>query len=408
MSNEIDLQQFAKALLKRWWVILIFVVLGVVLALALAAGQSKYYQASSTLLAQDPRYQWQFDNTITPILDLSRDMQRELLAIGRNQRVAEQAAEVLRTSGQVADVSTGEILSQVNLRGGDGNTIIVTTRSPNPQQAAAIANAYTDSLISLARQVYGVSQEVDKYQAELETATERMAVLDDQYEAVRTRTGLYTGSETADLALPYSPKQQELLIKGERLAQYRNTLDTIRYLKTQISKAEPGADLGLLPWELLDDPLLQSRAILTPAIAQANSENKGTLLDLLQREEQVFTATVDQLAGETEQVQATLAADWREYGEISRERNLARELYFLLRRNINEASVQQRADPGVLVLIDPAVPPAEPVRTRQLAQVLTAAAVGLIIGVLVALWLEFRQGRKTPESVESQHSATTD
>ena len=70
--------------------------------------------------------------------------------------------------------------------------------------------------------------------------------------------------------------------------------------------------------------------------------------------------------------------------------------------------MQQRVDPGVLVLVDPAVPPVEPVRTRQLAQVLTAAAVGLIIGVLVALWLEFRQGRKTPESVESQHTATTD
>ena len=163
MSNEIDLQQFAKALLNRWWVILIFVVLGVVLALALAARQSKYYQASSTLLAQDSRYQWRFDASILPNIDLSRDMQRELLAIGRNQKIAEQAAEMLHTSGEVSDISPSEIMSQVSLRAGDGNTIIVTTRSPNPQQAAAIANAYTDSLISLSREVYGVSQELEKY-----------------------------------------------------------------------------------------------------------------------------------------------------------------------------------------------------------------------------------------------------
>ena len=90
---------------------------------------------------------------------------------------------------------------------------------------------------------------------------------------VRARTGLFASGEAADLALPYSPNQQELLIKGERLAQYRDTLDTIRYLKTLVSEANPDADLNLLPWELLDDPLLESRANLTPQIARANLQN---------------------------------------------------------------------------------------------------------------------------------------
>ncbi len=314
-------------------------------------------------------------------------------------------------------------MSQVSLRAGDGNTIIVTTRSSNPQQAAAIANAYTGSLISLSREVYGVNQELEKYRAELETVKERMAVLDDQYEEVRARTGLFANGEAADLSqqrsffasseaanlsLPYSPNQQELLIKGERLAQYRDTLDNIRHLKTLVSKANPGADLYLLPWELLDDPLLESRANLTPQIARVNFQNRDALLDLLQNEEQALSATSDQLSDETKQVQATLATDWRKYGEINTERNLVRETYFVLMRKISEASIQQRVDPGVLVLVDPAVPPVEPVRTRQLAQILTAAAVGLIIGVLMALWLEFRHGRKTPGSVESQRTVTPD
>ncbi len=108
MSNEIDLQQFAKALLNRWWLILIFVISGVVVALALAAGQPKYFQASSTLLAQDPRYQWRFDASILPNIDMSRDLQREVLAIGRNQKIAEQAAEMLQPSGGVSDISPSE------------------------------------------------------------------------------------------------------------------------------------------------------------------------------------------------------------------------------------------------------------------------------------------------------------
>jgi uncharacterized protein involved in exopolysaccharide biosynthesis len=184
---------------------------------------------------------------------------------------------------------------------------------------------------------------------------------------------------------------------NQLLATYANDLEAVRLLQQSLEAAQPGADLAQLPWELLDGEAIALRGVLTPADARASLEDPAALLELLKQEEDSLAATSSHLAAASERIQATVAADWQMYDEAQRERNLVRDTYLILARKVNELAVQQEIDPGLLSLVSQATSPSAPVRTRQFAQLVTAGTIGLILGVLAALWLELGPGRRKNE-----------
>lgn len=390
MSQEINLKIYIAALRRRWWLVVLAMALAVAAALAYSAAQPKFYQASSTLLTQAPKYQWRFDASILPIYDSRRDYQREMLAIARTNRIAELAAGQLQAAGQAPEA----ILAAVSARAGDGSTIIITAKASEAQRAAAIANAWTAALLEQAQQTYGVSQELADYRAELESSSRVLAQLEDQLAEARARLALDVVAGVASEGGMLNVNQREILLKNQTLAEYRNDLDSLEFLRDLVQQAAPDADLAALPWELLDGPIISARGFLTPAIALELTGDRGALLALLEQEQQALEATAERLAENSLAVQAALAQEWRSYGEINRERALARETTNVWARKVAEAEAQQRVDPGVLSLISAATVPSSPVRTQQLALVLTAAALGLLVGALLALWLELGRSRQ--------------
>lgn len=397
MSNEIDLQAYIGALRKRWWVILIFVLSALAIAVAVGLAQPRQYQATSTLLVQPPRYQWRFDASILPLVNTNRDYQRELLVVGRSNDVAGQAASTIQAAGQPWEVTPETLSAAVSLRAGDGSSILVTATAPDPQQAADVANAWTGAFLQHTRKVYGVDQELGGFQAQMEAARQRLNQLDQQLAAVRTTTGLYAPAGAPDEVVKLSPNQAEVIAINELLAGYTRDLEGVRLLQQSMETAQAGADLAQLPWELLEGQAIAQRGVVTPAIARASLEDSAGLMELLQEEEAALAATSSSLGAASERIQATIAADWQLYDETQRERNLARDTYLILARKVSELSVQQEVDPGLLSLVSQATSPTGPVRTRQLAQLVTAGTIGLILGVLVALWLELGPGHRKNE-----------
>lgn len=395
MSSEIDLRNILAALRRRWWVVAIFVVLALAVALGLSLAQPRSYQATSTLLVQSPRYQWRFDASFVPLVDTRRDYQRETLAISRSNEIAQQAAQALQAAG--ITLSPESLAGAVSVRAGDGSTILVTASAGDPAQAAAMANAWTDALLQLSRQVYGVSQDLANFQSELAVVKQRLDEADAELEEARSRTGLYAPTGGAEEVMKFSPNQEQLSQANQTLAEYRNDLASLRYLRSQL--AQPGVDLTTLPWELLAGPVLSARGIVTPQSARAALRDPASLDALLAQEETALAAAAEELATHVDRIQATVAADWRLYDEALRERNLVRETYQILTRKVTELSMQQRVDPGLLTLVSAATPPSEPVRARQLAQVITAGTIGLILGLIVALWLDLALTRRQSKGV---------
>lgn len=394
MSDEIDLRMYMAAIRRRWWVVLLVVGLALGISFIVSARQPKRYQAEATLLAQSPRYQWRFDSRILPYVDTRRDYQRELAPIGLSSHIAQRAAELLQQSGIVPNATPEELRAAVSVRTGEGSTLIVTATADEPQKAAAIANAWATGFVEQAQEVLLAGSDLEGFEAELEMAGQRLAETEEALAQVSTSTGLFISEggtlETTD---PFSARQSQIALLNQRLAQYRIDLDSLRYLASWLEQASPTTDLGALPWELLNGPVLSQRAVLTPEEVGTLLDRPDALLAAIQEEEAALAQMVEQLAAQSEDVQARLAADWLAFNLARREYGVAREIYDLLRRKVEEVEMEGRVDPGLLLPVSEALPPSSPVQTHQLAQLAVAGVVGLIVGVLLALWLELRSQR---------------
>lgn len=402
MSDEIDLHAYLGALRRRWWLLLGGMLVALAVTFAFGAVQQTHYQAAATLIATSPRYQWRFDASILPYIDNRRDYQREFLVIGRSNSIATMAAEQLQASGALPAASPGELLTAVTLRAGDGSSIQVLADAGTPEQAAAIANAWADAFVQVAREVTGVGAELENYQAELDVAGQHMDQAEADLAQIRTETGLFINSDSSEEQEITNVRRRQLSLVNQRLAEYLTDLDAVRLLAGEVSQASGADPLAGLPWELLAGPALAARGQLTPELAQSLLDQPDQLLAALQAEEQALDRAVESLTSESDAVQADLAADWQRYGVVQREYNLARETYNTLWRKVDEASIQGRIDPSQLNIVSEALPPTTPVQTRRMAQLAVAAVIGLIVGALLALWLGLRE---TPASKREQQAA---
>lgn len=402
MSDEIDLRLYIATIVRRWWVVLLAVALALSASLVVSTRQPKRYQAEATLLAQPPVYQWRFEDDILPIVDTRRDYQRELAAMGRSNNIAQRAAELLQQSGVLTDVRPQDLRAAVNVRTGDGSTLIVTATADEPGKAAAIANAWAAGFIEQSQDIYLVGRDLQDFEAELQTASQRLAEASDALTEASTSSGLYTtASDSLEVVNSSSALQAQVDLLNQRLSEYHIDLASLRYLADRLAEAPSAADLRALPWELLDGPVLSQRGVLTSAEATSLLESPEALLAVIEKEEAALARTAEELAAQSEALQAELAGDWLAFDVAMREYVLARELYDLFSRKVDEAVIQGRIDPGLLLLVSEALPPSSPVQTRQLAQLAVAGVIGLIAGVLLALWLELRSQRRTvvPEQV---------
>lgn len=391
MSDEIDLRLYAMALRRRWWIVAIFVAAALVVAFVASAIQPKHYEAVATLTATAPRLQWRFDVGIQPVVDTRRDYQREALAISKSNDIAKQAAMLLNTSAQLSGTSPEAVSAAVSVRTGDSNTLLVTAIAANPQAAAELANAYAQAFVETGQKLSGVSADLANYRSELQIASETLDQTEKALADVRSATGFLfvSGTDPNSIEIQNLPMRQ-LDLKSQSLAEYRNDLEGIRYLASQIETSRPGADLTQLPWELLGGPVLSERGVLSPTLALKSLDDPQALLAVLRSEEAALTATTDQLTKESEDLKRQVADDWRVYSIAFRANNQAREVYSVLSRKVSEAQIQERIDPAQLTLVSAAVEPRKPTQTRQVAQYAVAGMIGLILGVIVALWSGLR------------------
>lgn len=406
MSSEIDLTLLKTALRRRWWIVALCVLVPVALAVVVGLFQAQRYDAAVTLLVQSPRYQWRFEGAITAITDLRRDFQREILAIARSDEVAQGAAQALQAGGMEETITAEALQSAIMVRAGDGNTIIVTASAADPERASTYARAWTEQLVASARDVYGAVQDLASFQAELEILETQLQQKEDALAQIRARTGIYSTADLSEANTQSNVTMQHLNQLNAMLAEYQVALESLRYVQAQMAAAEPGADLAQLPWELLDAPALLQRGVLSSQIARATLGQQANLENLLRQEETALQATAGELARQAEQSRATLAADWQAVELATRERNQARDTYQILLRKVNELSLQEQVDPSLLTVVGSGEPVVSNVRTSLIGLLATAAVAGLVVGVLLAVWLELR-ARQRADVHAADHTQLT-
>ena len=391
MSQEIDLSFVFAALRRRWWVVAACMALALALAALLHFSQPDRYTATNTLLVQSPRYQWRFDNSVTSQTNLNRDYQREILAIGRTDEIAQSAAAAL--NGAATSAAAEEIKNAVSLRAGDGNTIIVSATASDPEQAARYARAWTEQLIESARTLYSTAQDLPAFQDELARTAAALQEAEDKLAAARSASGIFATADLPNDMSQSNASQMQLVEVNQTLAGYRNAIQTLRYLDQQVGQVAPPGDLTRLPWELLDTTPITLTDHLSAADARVLLGDPAGLQARLAAEADTLQAAADALASQADALRGQVAADWQAYEIAFRERNWQRDIYLALQRKVTELTMQGRVDPSLLTAVGSTEPLVTQVRSQLIGLAITAAVAGLIAGVLLALWLEARSGR---------------
>ena len=391
MSDEIDLQLYARAIRRRWWIVVIFVAVALVIAFAISAIQSNSYEATATLSATGPRFTWRFEGGIQSIVNARQDYQRQYLALWDSNDIVLRATQMLTSSGQLPEATLSSVLTEVSVRSGDDNTLLVTGTGSDPQQAADLANAYAQAFVDVTRELLGVSSDLADYRSELKLSAQKFNQAEKILTEARGTTGflLVSGTDPNSMELT-NLHMRQLDLKSTRLAEYLNDLEGVRSLISQLESAQPDADLSLLPWELLSGPVLRERGTLSPSSALTALNDPQKLLAMLRNEETALATAADQLTKESEDLQRQVADDWVIYSTATRNYGQARDTYLLLARKVSEAEIQERIDPGQLTVVSTAIPPEKPVTGRQVALYAVAGMIGLILGVIVALWSGLR------------------
>lgn len=390
MSGELDLSLLLAALRRRWWLIALSVVVALAIAGLIGLSRDRHYEATNTLLVQSPRYQWRFTGEIVTVTDQNRDYQREVLAIARNAEVSQAATTALTATGQDA----AALASSVAVRAGDGNTIIIAATTADPEQSAAFAKAWTQALVEAARDLYGAEADLSEFEAKLAKLDVELQQAEDALAVVRARTGLYNNANLPDEAMKSSIALQQLNLVNATLAPYLVALQTLDQLQTGLAAAATATERQQLPWELLDTPLLAERGRLSAAAARATLADPAQLTQLLQSEQAALQPAADALSAQATQLRGQLAMDWQQYENAFRLRNQIRDSsYSMVWRKVTELQLRDQLEPSLLSIVGSEDPIVTQVRASMLGLLATAAIAGLILGTLLAVWLEASKRR---------------
>jgi tyrosine-protein kinase Etk/Wzc len=346
----------------------------------------------------------------------------------------------------------------------DSDVIKVTAKSPNPREAALIANTfakvyydrnmYTSRTRSravrefLQAQLQTRTQNLDKAERDLQRYMESKGIvsLDDEakkiieqlseLEAQRDATDIQIQS----LAKTLASYQEALATVEPNVARVMGEANDpyIRQMQDQLARLEVQRDVtiaqnpNVVGQEIFNQKLkeidnqivalrqkLQQRTdeylkSLLPGTAVSSSANDPAAymsqlklkITEAQIEQQSLTAKkkalVDVIAQYERQFNQ-IPQKSIEYARLQRARLSNEKLYLLVEEKYNEAAIKEQSEFGYIDIIDPAVVPIEPVSPKKRMNLLLGALLGLGLGVALVFMREYLDVRvRTPEDLKKR------
>lgn len=145
MVRDVSAEQLGSALRRRWWAPLAGLVLGLGIALGLAASEPPQYESVTTMMV----HAGADDDTAAERLaaeDLAISRTTTYESLGESLVVAEQARDELGT-----DASAGELLDGITVTATPATTgLQITAAAESPEEATDLADAWREAITSVA------------------------------------------------------------------------------------------------------------------------------------------------------------------------------------------------------------------------------------------------------------------
>ena len=180
-DDQFDLRDFASALARGWWVIVVFAGLAALAALATTLLSPNKYTAQADVALLNIRSAVVFEPDFTtvpqeapPFSSGSSERARALMALAQNKSLLFQVQERLRDALGDSSAATARLLGATRVVQ-MGDLIRFEVTWDDPETAAAIANAWAESYVELANQAFVAtgSQTVGEAKAAAQTAFEQ-------------------------------------------------------------------------------------------------------------------------------------------------------------------------------------------------------------------------------------------
>jgi capsular exopolysaccharide synthesis family protein len=197
-NNELELRDYLGVVRRRRAIIALATIMVMATALVASFLQTPVYQGTAQILLQPRSTESPFDEQTGERRDPERAVQTEI-EVMKSEPVRAQVKQLL---GAAPKVSAGPV--------GETDVIEIRAQSTNPQQAAAISNAYANAYIGFRRK-----QAVDDVLAASTEIQRKVTDLQAQIDAIRVP------APTADNPNPTQPLERQALIEQQLLFKQR-------------------------------------------------------------------------------------------------------------------------------------------------------------------------------------------
>jgi succinoglycan biosynthesis transport protein ExoP len=384
VEDEIDLRRYVDVLRRRWkWIV------GLTIAAALLAGivslltPPTFEATAVAIMSNNP------SNTGTSTTVFSSQVQFTLMTSPDvSSRVIQTLGDKLPAVQRNPAVLARRV--QVKTDATDKSLFQVTVQAAQPQSAADIANAWADAGVAVLNQqandalgqsIAPLEQAKTKAQSDLQIAeenlknVERDSQIDPLTEEIsRTQQALTTQIIQREIVRA-SRAQAQTLMQQVQQGQVTLTPELLLNLQTVASSSDasfliqPSQGTTLTQKEQLDQLDALSAALLA----------KQTALD--QSTERLTQQVVDFQAQLNDKETALI--------EPQRVRDTARANYDAASAQLRNAQARLVASQNPARVVSRAAAPDSPIQTKLLQNVVVAAALGLLLGVLIAFGVEY-------------------
>lgn len=407
-EDEIDLREYAAVLRRRWLMVLGIPAVAVVVAALLSFFVlPPEYEATAGVVVLKARTEVEFAPNIRTELGQDVDIQsrREALQTLVTSRslaaqVIEQLGDRLPADQRRVDDLLDSVSSTLN---GDLLTIKVTHE--DPALVAEIANAWVDTYTTYVNPLFSdvaqrpetLAPQVQNAEQNYQTAEQALVqfLADNQIQRLQREVGdlqRRIDKQYADLRdldnliddVHVLQAQFEQGVASSMPTTLGNSLATV-FLRARAFTAQSRAELDT---QLQLDPAAWAA---NPQDAAAWQQEVDALLTILEarREELAQTVQSEDWEQQLLSLQSELERERARQKELTEARDLAWDTFTSLRRKYTEVKVATEAPDLQVSTAMHAGVPEEPVGPRKALNVALAGALGLMVGVFGAFFLEF-------------------
>jgi uncharacterized protein involved in exopolysaccharide biosynthesis len=428
-EREIDLAPYVAPLLRRWPLLLALTVLGAVVGFVISGRRPIVYEASTTVLVQQAESAAAFSTA------------RALL---RNHTLAAETVTELGLTGEPYNLTPQRFVDGALAVDEIGGTHLlhVKVRLPDAALAAKASHALSSKAVELNRRVRteGTTAVRDQLKAVLDDAAVDLRISEKELLAARTRTQLDVLKKDAEVMLESRATYQQLLIdiEGEKARLAAAEAEMPLHDPVLAGRRSPAAEEALrraigVPAAVGDPRRGSSPPAVeapprrpTPDMVEAADPQ---LLDLSQPNvnpvhqtlafqiatSRTLLANMERRRRELAALHGAGASQLKPLNDLYRgEIEMARleDRYEQARRTYKDLAArheQSRTDAigrtALLQIVDPAIPPEQPVSRRRGASLIAGALAGLLIAATLALALG-RQSTAYPAALPGRAAAS--